>query len=428
LNELSIPTAKVFQPLVKADGARYLGAWGGRGSGKSWFFAEKLVERCLLQPGLRAVCVREVQRTLAQSAKRLIEDKIQALGVGGIFRCLYDRIETPGGGIILFQGMADHNAESVKSLENCHVAWCEEAQSLSARSLALLRPTIRAEGSQIWFSWNPRRRNDAVDEFFRSGSLPDGAIIVRSNWRDNPWFPVVLEEERQIDRERYADRYLHVWEGDYARAFDGAYFARELAEARQQGRISAVARDPLLPIRLYWDIGGAGAKADACAIWVVQFVAQEIRVLDYIEGQGQVLGYYTNELRARGYEQALCFLPHDGVNTNAVTGLRYADHLKDAEFNVTVIPNQGSGAAAMRIEAVRRLFPKLWFNEAPTEAGRDALGYYHERKDEHRDIGLGPEHDWSSHAADAFGLMAIAYEEPSTQRRSQLNYPRIGIA
>jgi phage terminase large subunit len=82
----------------------------------------------------------------------------------------------------------------------------------------------------------------------------------------------------------------------------------------------------------------------------------------------------------------------------------------------------------MRIEAVRRLFPKLWFNEAPTEAGRDALGYYHERKDEHRDIGLGPEHDWSSHAADAFGLMAIAYEEPSTQRRSQLNYPRIGIA
>jgi hypothetical protein len=115
---------------------------------------------------------------------------------------LYDRLETPGGGVILFQGMADHNAESVKSLENCHIAWCEEAQSLSARSLALLRPTIRAEGSQIWFSWNPRRRNDAVDEFFRYGSSPDGAIIVRSNWRDNPWFPGVLKEERQLDRER----------------------------------------------------------------------------------------------------------------------------------------------------------------------------------------------------------------------------------
>src|SRR5262249_52911809 len=120
---LTIPTARVFEPLLKP--ARYLGAWGGRGSGKSWFFAEKLVECCLLQPGLRAVCVREVQRTLAQSAKRLIEDKIQALGVGREFRPLYDRIDTPGGGTIMFQGMADHNAESVNSLENCHVAWCE---------------------------------------------------------------------------------------------------------------------------------------------------------------------------------------------------------------------------------------------------------------------------------------------------------------
>jgi phage terminase large subunit len=408
LNQLTIPTARVFEPLVNAEAARYLGAWGGRGSGKSWFFAEKLVERCLLQPGLRAVCVREVQRTLAQSAKRLIEDKIQALGVGSQFRCLYDRIETPGGGIILFQGMADHNAESVKSLENCHIAWCEEAQSLSARSLALLRPTIRAEGSQIWFSWNPRsRRNDAVDEFFRSSSVPDGAIIVRSNWRDNPWFPSVLEDERQLDRERYPDRYAHVWEGDYARAFEGAYFARELAEARQQGRIGEVARDPLLQVRAYFDIGGSGARADAMAIWIVQFVGQAIRVLDYIERQGQVLAYYTNELRARGYEKANCVLPHDGMNANSVTGLKYADHLRDAGFSVEVIRNQGAGAAAMRIEAVRRLFPKVWFNADTTEAGRDALGYYHEKKDETRDIGLGPEHDWSSHAADAFGLMAI---------------------
>jgi phage terminase large subunit len=415
----------VFEPLLHS--ARYLGAWGGRGSGKSWFFAEKLVERSLLQPGLRAVCVREVQRTLAQSAKRLIEDKIQALGVGKEFRPLNDRIETPGGGTIMFQGMADHNAESVKSLENCHVAWCEEAQSLSARSLALLRPTIRAEGSQIWFSWNPRRKSDAVDEFFRGRQPPENSIVVKANWRDNPWFPEVLEDERNLDLERYPDRYHHVWEGDYARAFEGAYFARDLTKARQEGRIGKVARDDLLPIRLYWDIGGAGAKADACAIWVVQWVGQEIRVLDYIEGQGQVLAYYTNELRERSYHKALCFLPHDGVNTNSITGLRYADHLRDAEFNVTVIPNQGSGAAAMRIEAVRRIFPKVWFNEETTEAGRDELGYYHEKKDEQRDVGLGPDHDWSSHAADAFGLIAIAYEEPSAGRRFKLSYPNMGI-
>jgi phage terminase large subunit len=228
--------------------------------GKSWFFAELLVDRALGQPGLMAVCVREVQRTLQQSAKRLIEDN---LGVGSQFRCLYDRIETPGGGLIIFQGMADHNAESVKSLENTHVAWCEESQSLSARSLALLRPTIRAENSELWFSYNPRRMSDPVDEFFRGGKQPDNAVVVKANWRDNPWFPVVLEDERLLDLSRYPDRYRHVWEGDYAKAFEGAYFARELAEARQQGRISKVARDPLLPIRLYWDIGGAGANSSA---------------------------------------------------------------------------------------------------------------------------------------------------------------------
>jgi phage terminase large subunit len=119
---------------------------------------------------------------------------------------------------------------------------------------------------------------------------PDNAIVVRSNWRDNPWFPTVLEGERQLDLEKYPDRYSHVWLGDYARAFEGAYFAQVLNEARQQGRIGKVSADPLLPLRLFWDIGGAGAKADACAIWVVQWVAHEIRVLDYIEGQGQVLG------------------------------------------------------------------------------------------------------------------------------------------
>jgi phage terminase large subunit len=238
----------------------------------------------------------------------------------------------------------------------------------------------------------------------------------------------VLEEERTLDRERYPDRYAHIWEGDYARAFEGAYFAAGLAEARAQGRIGHVAADPLLPFKLFWDIGGAGAKADACAIWVCQFVGQEIRALDYIEGQGQVLAYYTNELRARGYGRAQCILPHDGVNTNAITGLRYADHLRDAEFDVPQpIPNQGSGAATLRIEAVRRLLPKCWFNEATTEAGRDALGYYHERKDEQRDVGLGPDHDWSSHAADAFGLMAISYEEPSASRKWQIDYPSYGI-
>jgi hypothetical protein len=242
---------------------------------------------------------------------------------------------------------------------------------------------------------------------------------------------LTIETARVFEPLTQPSRYKGAWGGlgDYARAFEGAYFAVVLNEARQQGRIGKVSADPLLPIRLFWDIGGAGAKADACAIWVVQWVAQEIRVLDYIEGQGQVLGYYTNELRHRGYDKAICHLPHDGVNANVVTGLRFADHLKDAEFQVQTHPNMGAGAAAQRIEAVRRIFPKVWFNEETTEAGRDALGFYHAKKDENRDVDLGPEHDWSSHAADAFGLMAVAYKEPSRSANfnRKIEFVNLGI-
>lgn len=422
---LEIKTPRVFVPLLRP--ARYKGAHGGRGSGKSHFFAEKMVEDHIYDPGSRSVCIREVQKTLAQSSKKLIEDKIITLGVGHLFEVQRDQIIAPGGGLIVFQGMQDHNAESIKSLEKFKRAWIEEAQTLSERSLTLLRPTIRAEGSEIWASWNPRRKSDAIDKFLRQDK-PDSAVVVEANWRDNPYFPGVLEDERKLDLEKYPDRYDHIWEGGYAQALEGAYYAKHLAKAKAEGRIGRVSQDPLLTVRAYWDIGGAGARADAMSIWIVQFVEKEIRVLDYIEGQGQVLAYYVNEMRARGWGAAACVLPHDGTNTNNITGKRYEDHLRDAGFaDVRVIPNQGSGAAAQRIEAARRWFPRVWFNEKPTEPGREALGYYHEKRDEERNIGLGPEHDWSSHAADAFGLMAIDYVEPSGSWGNPIKYQDAGV-
>jgi phage terminase large subunit len=427
MTSLEIPTARVFHPLLEP--ARYKGAHGGRGSGKSHFFGEMLVEECLRKPGTLAVCIREVQKTLAQSSKRLIEDKIAQLGVGSQFDIQEKQIRTPGDGLIIFNGMQDHTAESIKSLEGYRLAWIEEAQTLSARSLALLRPTIRTEGSELWASWNPRRKSDAIDEFLRV-KKPPGSIVVKANWRDNPWFPQVLEDERKLDQDLYPERYDHIWEGDYARAFEGAYFAALLGKAKTEGRIGNVAADPLLPLRAFIDIGGAGSQADAFVIWIVQFVGQEIRVLNYYESVGQVLAEHVQWLRSRGYQNAICHLPHDGVNANNVTGKQYKDHLAEAGFDVPMpTPNQGRGAASLRIEAVRRLLPKCWFNEKTTEAGRDALGYYHERKDENRNVGLGPEHDWSSHAADAFGLMAISYEEPSRSRSftRTIEYPQLGV-
>jgi len=363
----------------------------------------------------RAVCIREVQRTLAQSSKHLIESKIRELGLQHEFKIWNDRIETPGDGLIMFTGMQDHTADSIKSLEGFRIAWIDEAQTLSARSLSLLRPTIRAENSELWASWNPRRKSDAVDDFLRVRK-PTGAVVVKANWRDNPWFPAVLEDERKLDLELYPDRYDHIWEGDYAKAFEGAYFAGLLADARAKGRIGKVSADPLLPLRAFIDIGGSGASADAFTIWIVQWVGQEIRVLDYYEAVGQVLAFHVAWLRKHGYQDAIVYLPHDGVNENNITGKRYEEHLRDAGFKVEPpVKNQGKGAAMMRVEAVRRLGSKMWFNETTTEPGRDALGFYHERKDEARNVGLGPDHDWSSHAADAFGLMAVCYEEPGRQ-------------
>jgi phage terminase large subunit len=410
LSILKIPTAKIFEPLLAP--ARYKAVHGGRGSGKSHFFGELLVEICQAERGTSAVCIREAQKTLTQSSKRLIESKIAGLGLRHQFKIFSDKIATPGGGVIIFRGMQDHTADSIKSLEGFRIAWVDEAQSLSARSLSLLRPTIRAENSELWASWNPRRKSDAVDDFFRSKN-PAGAVVVNANWRDNPWFPAVLEDERKTDLLLYPDRYDHIWEGGYVKAFEGAYFASMLNEAKAQGRIGKVAADPLLPLRAFHDIGGSGANADAYTIWIVQWVGQEIRVLDYYESVGQVLAFHVAWMRERGYQKAINFLPHDGVNENNIIGKKYADHWRDAGFTVEPpVKNQGKGAAMMRIEAVRRLGSKMWWNEATTEAGRNAVGFYHEKKDDVRNVGLGPEHDWSSHAADALGLMAVCYEEP----------------
>ena len=410
MSELELPTAAVFEPLLHPT--RYKGAWGGRGSGKSHFFADLMVEAALTQPGFRGVCIREVQKDLNQSAKRLIEDKIAAHGVGSVFDCQKAVTVTPGGGIIVYQGMQDHTADSVKSLEGFDVAWVEEAQTLSARSLTLLRPTIRKPGSELWFSWNSRRKSDPVDKMLRGDDTPTGAVVVRANWSDNPWFPAELEQERLDDLRMKPDQYEHIWEGGYEAITEGAYYAAHLTAAKAQGRIGEISADPLMAYRAFWDIGGTGAKADATTIWVCQFIGEKIKVLAYYEAQGQDLATHINWLRASGYGKAECFLPHDGAAHDKVFDASYEGALRAAGFSVTVVPNQGRGAASQRIEAARRWFPRIWFNQATCQPGIDALGAYHEKKDDARGIGLGPNHDWSSHGADSFGLMASTYEEP----------------
>lgn len=212
MSTLQIQTPRVYVPLLAE--ARYKGAYGGRGSGKSHNFAEMLIEECIREK-TDAVCLREIQKSLKFSVKKLLENKISSMNAGAYFEVQNEQIKSAAGGVIIFQGMQDHTSESIKSLEGFKIAWFEEAQTASQRSLDLLRPTIRAPGSQLWFSWNPRFATDPVDQLLRGPTPPPNAIVVEANYTDNPWFPAELQDEMEYDKRRDPDKYAHIWLGKY---------------------------------------------------------------------------------------------------------------------------------------------------------------------------------------------------------------------
>ena len=271
---LALETPAVFEPLLRPT--RYKGVWGGRGSGKSHFFAELLVEQALMRPGFRAVCIREIQKSLAMSVKQLVEDKINGMGLADSFEVLDKEIRTPGGGVIIFQGMQNHTADSIKSLEGFDVAWVEEAQSLSAFSMKLLRPTIRKPGSEIWFSWNPSKETDPVDAFLRTPEADSDPeiVVINANWSDNPWFPAVLNDERERDLRNRPDEYDHIWEGGYQQTTEALIFRNRV----EYGCRFETPDDA----RLYYGVDWGFAK-DPTAI-VRCFIMDDVLHIDYAEG------------------------------------------------------------------------------------------------------------------------------------------------
>lgn len=232
MSALQIQTPRVFAPFLKPS--RYKGAHGGRGSGKSHFFGEMLIERCIMQK-TDAVCIREVQKSLGQSVKKLLEGKIEALNAGYYFEVQENRILSRNGGRMIFQGMQNHTADTIKSLEGYDIAWTEEAQSLSQRSLDMLRPTIRKPNSELWFTWNPDQATDPVDLLLRGETPPPDSIIVEANYMDNPWFPDVLREEMEYDRRRDLDKYAHVWLGQYRQDSEARVFRNWRVEDFEAG-------------------------------------------------------------------------------------------------------------------------------------------------------------------------------------------------
>lgn len=395
------------------------GAYGGRGSAKSRTFAKMTAVRAHMwasqgDEGI-ILCGRQFMNSLEDSSLEEVKAAIRETDwLAPHFDIGEKYVRTACRRITYSFSGLDRNIDSIKSKARIKLAWVDEAEPVTEDAWAKLIPTLREEDSELWVTWNPESKRSATHKRFREARGDPLMRVAEINWRDNPWFPAILERKRLKDLAERPESYDHIWEGGFKTAYEGAYYAILLTQAKAQGRICRVAADPLMTIRLFVDIGGTGARADAFTIWAVQFVGREIRVLDYYEAVGQPLGAHLNWLRIRGYtpDKAQFWLPHDGANHDKVYSVSYESALKEAGYEVTVVPNQGKGAAAARIEAVRRRLPMMWFNEDTTEAGRDALAAYHEKRDENREIGLGPSHDWASHGSDAMGLCAIVYEEP----------------
>ncbi len=319
-----------------------------------------------------------------------------------------------------FAGL-DRNIASVKSKARVRLCWVEEAEPVTESAWITLIPTLREDDSELWVTWNKERKTSATNKRFGGPQSDPLVKIVEMNWRDNPYFPAILERKRQKDLLERPEDYDHIWEGAYKTVTKGAYYAQQVMAMKREGRLGRVSADPLLTIRLFMDIGGTGAKADNFVIWAVQFVGREVRVLNHYEKQGQPIAAHLKWMREQGYDpgSAQIWLPHDGDNNDKVYDVSYRSAFEDAGYTVTIVPNQGTGAAMFRVEALRRIFPSIWMNEATTESGLEAISAYHAKLDEKREVDLGPDHDWASHSADALGMVAVVYEEPTIQKKKR---------
>lgn len=326
---LDIPTPAWAEPLLHP--ARYKGASGGRSSGKSHFFAEQAVEEMVCDPNLRFVCIREVQRSLKFSAKSLIESKIKRLGVGHLFDVQQREIRRRGGdGVMIFEGMQDHTADSIKSLEGFGRAWVEEAQSISKRSLDLLLPTIRADGSEIWFSWNPDQPNDPIDAFF--GTNPEGAIRVKATYLDNPFCPSVMRTE--ADRLRRADpeAFEHIWMGGYFLGGHGRVYSNFLNRPFPQGNIDESVQDHGGDLYV-----GQDFNVNPMASVIAERVVDECHVLDAVEFATSNTAEVAQEIRRRYPNRRIIFCPDPAGNqrhTNAPVGQTDFTILRNSGFEV----------------------------------------------------------------------------------------------
>lgn len=404
--------------------ARYRGAYGGRGSAKTRTFALMTAIKGY-QWGMQGqhgqiLCAREFMNSLDESSLEEVKAAIRSYDWLKEYYEIGEKFIRSKDGRIryTFSGLR-HNLDSIKSKARILLCWVDEAEPVAEEAWRKLVPTIREEGSEIWVTWNPESRKSATHKRFRLNP-PSGAKIVELNWRDNPWFPDVLDQERKDDLDKRPEHYPHIWEGDFATVIEGAYYAELLAQAKADKRITTVNVDPSLPIHTGWDLG----IGDSMAIWVFQAGPEGMRVIDYLEDFGQPLGHYVRELEAKGYSGGNDYVPHDAKVRSLDTGRSRLETLAGMGRNPILL---APAAVDDGINGVRQLLPRMWFDETRCDEGLDALRSYRtEFNDRTGTFKPRPLHDWASHGADAMRYAAQGYRDLAVQRVKEKAKPAPG--
>lgn len=380
---------------------RYKVMHGGRGGGKSWAVATTLLLEGAKEPH-RVLCAREIQKSLKDSVHRLLKDQISALGLESFYEVLETEIRGKNGTTFQFSGLQSHTVDSIKSFEGASRVWVEEGHGVSKKSWDTLIPTIRKPNSEIWVTLNPDMDTD--DTYVRFIAAPsDDTWVCEVNWRDNPWFPQVLEDERQkAERTQSKEDYEHIWEGKARTVAEGAIYRHEIQSLFADVRVCDVPYDPILPVHTVWDLGWN----DAMTIIMAQVSPVGIRVLDYIEDSNRTYAWYVGELEKRPYRWGTDYLPHDGAACNPQTGISSIQTLRNlgrtvADALPAIDPEEG-------IKQARMIFPKCYFDKTKTARLIECLKRYRRAINQRTNEPTGPLHDEYSHGSDAFRYLGMA--------------------
>lgn len=385
--------ADLFEPK------RYKVYYGGRGGAKSWGFADALLIMGTQRP-LRILCTRELQKSITDSVHKLLSDQIEALGLEEFYDIQKTTIKGLNGTEFLFNGLK-HNAREIKSTEGIDIAWAEEAENISDASWEVLIPTVRKEGSEIWISFNTKQPTDATYRRFIF-EADDDFLVKKVSYRDNPFFPDVLEKERLRLKAKDPKAYEHIWEGEFDSRYSGAVYAKWIADLKNKGRITdKVKYDPAYPVCTLWDLG----YSDTTAIWFYQDSPQEVIFLDYYENNSEGIGHYCQMLKEKEYAYLAHYVPQDAGKKLMEAGGRsiVEQALKDFSVRMTIVPET---THANRHEGLRKVLPYCYFHETNCAPGIEAAMAYHYEYDEDLQIFKKiPVHDWSSHASTALELL-----------------------